>query len=372
MGVVLWWIACTGGTGDGILLLADPKEGPLPLTVSFSTTGTGSDTPTWDFGDGQTAEGANVAHTYLASGRYTVTARKDGDDELLGSGAIQVYSGECPEAEREIVTGEVLDERIDEASGLVESQQNPGVLWTHNDSGDSPRFFALDQTGELLAIVDAQGIPSGDWEDMGLAQDPDTGAWLLVAGNVGDNNHERADVEVHFLEEPIVAPGQDFAEMEIDAWTIHVTYPGGQKLNCETLMVDPVTQDLYLVTKDYGGAAGVYRKPPPHEPESTTEMVLVKMLDFSTPPLTGGATTGGDFSPLGDRVVIRTYGSRAYLWRRDQAEPVDELWETDPCIVSMPFEQQSETIAFSADGQGLWSLSEGVFQPLNYVPFSQD
>ncbi|MBI4600566.1 MAG: PKD domain-containing protein, partial [Planctomycetes bacterium] len=56
---------------------ASPPSGPVPLTVDFS--GAGSTTPagtaltsySWDFGDGETATGARVSHTYATRGAYT-------------------------------------------------------------------------------------------------------------------------------------------------------------------------------------------------------------------------------------------------------------------------------------------------------------
>jgi hypothetical protein len=367
--LLLTLLGCSGTAGgdEGLALHADPHEGPLPLTVLFSATGENADEAVWDFGDGVTLSGAEVTHTYLASGDYTVTVRRSDNDELKGSGPIHVDPGVCPEEETGLVTGTVSAGAINEASGLVASRMNPGVLWTHNDSGDSPRFFAIDEAGELLAIVNLFDVSRGDWEDMALTQDLETGAWQLVAGNVGDNDHDRDDVHIHIVDEPVVTVGQPFEEHDVEALTFHVTYPDGQMFDCETVMVDPVTQDLYLVTKDYDGPSGVYRKSPPHVQESTTELVLVKQLDFSQSPLSGNATTGGGFSPLGDRVVVRTYGTRVYVWLRDQADPVEQLWDSEPCSLRMPGEQQSESIDFATDGQGLWSLSEGESQPIHFV-----
>lgn len=365
-------VGCTDGSADGLTLAADPRSGPLPLTVTFTASGDAADQAAWDFGDGTTASGATVEHTFLASGRYTVEVRRADSDTLEGSGPIHVEPGVCPDGEVELVTGTIADDRINEASGLVASQKNSGVLWTHNDSGDDPRLYAIDEAGNLLSIVDVLDVSRGDWEDLALGRDPDTGEWLLVAGDVGDNNHDKADVHLHFVVEPDVSPGQRQQDHALPARTLDLTYPDGLMLDCESVLVDPVTQDVYLVTKDYGGPASVYRKAAPHQAGTTSELELVADLDFSEPPLSGNATTGGDFSPLGDRAVIRTYGATAYMFRRDQSEPVEAMWEGEPCAVRMPFERQSESITFGTDGQGLWSLSEGEFQPVNYVPFSQD
>src|SRR5581483_4478856 len=37
----------------------------------------------------------------------------------------------------------ITDPRIDESSGLAASRRHPGIVYTFNDSGGSPRVFAL-------------------------------------------------------------------------------------------------------------------------------------------------------------------------------------------------------------------------------------
>src|ERR1700709_2495176 len=46
----------------------------------------------------------------------------------------------------------VMDKRMDELSGLVVSRRQPGILYVHNDSGDSSRFFAIGTDGSLKGI----------------------------------------------------------------------------------------------------------------------------------------------------------------------------------------------------------------------------
>ena len=48
-----------------------------------------------------------------------------------------------------IKVGTVMAPATREASGIVASRKNPGVLWVHNDSGDTARLFALSYTGKL-------------------------------------------------------------------------------------------------------------------------------------------------------------------------------------------------------------------------------
>ena len=64
------------------VLTATPDLGPAPLTVAFSAAAsTGQPSLySWDFGDGQTTQGAGlvtVNHTYTASGTYTVVLTLD-------------------------------------------------------------------------------------------------------------------------------------------------------------------------------------------------------------------------------------------------------------------------------------------------------
>lgn len=69
-----------GPTGPGLSFTAAPQSGAAPLEVSFDATSTpaGADF-TWAFGDGASATGASVKHTYAAPGLYA--AALDAQDE---------------------------------------------------------------------------------------------------------------------------------------------------------------------------------------------------------------------------------------------------------------------------------------------------
>ncbi|MEZ4468295.1 MAG: hypothetical protein R3F43_28635 [bacterium] len=83
-------------------------------------------------------------------------------------------------------------------------------------------------------------------------------------------------------------------------------------------------------------------------------------------PLPGGTlTTGGDISPAGDAIIIRTYSS-AYLWRRSPTATVAEALTTPPCRLPLAREPQGEAIGFSASGQGYFTVSEQAGQPIYF------
>jgi hypothetical protein len=68
---------------------------------------------------------------------------------------------------------------LDETSGLVASQMNSGVLWTHNDSGDGPFIYALSAQAEVLCTVRVQNATNRDWEDIAHGPGPKPGTDYL-------------------------------------------------------------------------------------------------------------------------------------------------------------------------------------------------
>jgi hypothetical protein len=354
------------------LIRAFPSRGAVPLTVGVEAKGSeGAWTVArWDFDDGEPVTGPTAEHTYLAAGSYTLRLELQ---DRFGQRAwdqleIQVDLASCPGQGQATELGTVAFEEIDEASGLVDSRANPGVLWVHNDSGDEAYLYALNYDGEHLGEWEIENARARDWEDLATGRDPQTGAWMLYIGDIGDNPGNRDSISVYRVPEPIVIADGGEQGGTLVAAHIELNYPDKASFNAETLLLDPATDDLYVVTKDYGGSTGVFRKPAPHHDGERATLEEIAWLDFSSDPLGGNATTGGAFSPLGDRFVIRTYATTAYLWIRDGADSVQEALEADPCTVTMPAERQAETIAFSARGDALLSISEGQAQPINRVP----
>ena len=60
----------------------------------------------------------------------------------------------------------VLPDALRESSGLAVSRRQPGVLWSHNDSGDGPNLYAIDLSGRLLATIPVANAAARDWEDI--------------------------------------------------------------------------------------------------------------------------------------------------------------------------------------------------------------
>jgi PKD repeat protein len=80
----------------------DGREAPLTVTFDGSTAVDNDGTITtyaWDFGDGNTAEGITVEHTYTTAGEYTVTFTVTDDDGDSVSGTTNIIVAEPSETE---------------------------------------------------------------------------------------------------------------------------------------------------------------------------------------------------------------------------------------------------------------------------------
>jgi len=264
---------------------------------------------------------------------------------------------QCPSFAPAVETGTVQSDQVIEASGLVASRQNPGGLWAHNDSGDSARIFAMTAEGEHLAQLTLAETSAYDWEDMALGPGPEPGVDYLYLGDIGDNSNNRESIVIQRVEEPALPT--DIPELPSVPFALK--YPDGPR-DAETLLSDPVTGDLYIVAKVWKGEAGVYRYPAPHEPGETFILEPLSPIFFEL-------ATAGDISPSGDLLIIRSY-VHARAWPRVAGQTISEAFAAEPCNVPLTAEPQGETIAFTAEGTGYYTLSEGTHQPIFFFGFS--
>jgi len=304
--------------------------------------------------------GASVG-TGGSGGAATGAGGSSGD----GGGAAEPLPP-CPSFGGPALQGLVLNTSIKEASGLAASRKNPSVLYVHNDSGDSPRVFAMNSMGGYLATYAFGGAKATDWEDIAVGPGPTAGESYLYVGDIGDNGESRDDVRIYRVAEPKVDAGVMLATLTLDAVeTFTFVYPDGPH-NAETLLVDPLTGDVHIVVKDGGGTSPVFRAKAPLSSSGKTTLKQIASFAFGQDPLPGGkSTTGGDISPDGSLVAVRTYTS-AFAWRRAKGATIEDALKTAPCKIPISAGGQGETLGFAADGKGYFSLNEGTFQPLNF------
>jgi hypothetical protein len=265
----------------------------------------------------------------------------------------------CPSVKPGLQRGKLAPDALNEASGVVESRSHPGVLWLHNDSGDSARVFAVGTDGATLGEVAVSGAAAVDWEDIATGPGPEVGKLYLYAGDIGDNNAKRSNVQIYRFEEPLLDAQGKPTNTSIAADRIDVVYEDGAH-DAETLLLDPLRAELFIVTK--GGDAGAYRLGAPGAGGSS--VVARKVLSL---PIF--LADGGDVSPDGRGVAVRSYTSATY-YRRNPAEPLEKAFVSPACPLRLAdVGTQGEALGFAADGKGYFTVAEGAHAPLYYYAF---
>jgi hypothetical protein len=242
---------------------------------------------------------------------------------------------------------EMKDKKIEEASGLVMSRVNAGYLWTHNDSFNDPDIFLIDKDLKIRLTCRLAGVSNRDWEDIAVGPGPEAGKSYIYLGEIGDNLAQYAVKVIYRFEEPVLAPGvKKLTITQFD--TIAFQLPDGKK-DMETLMINPVSKDLYVVSK---------REKPVHVyelkyPYSVHDTLTAK--DIATIPMT--LTVAGEFSPDGKEILLKNY-KNIYYWKNDSDQPLGELLKRKPMILPYDEEPQGESLAWDNDGSGFYTLSE--------------
>src|SRR4051812_2424896 len=129
-----------------------------------------------------------------------------------------------------VQTGTVQNNSVNEASGIAASRMNSNVLWTHNDSGDSARVFAMTTTGTNLGTYSFSGAGASDWEDIAVGPGPTLGAQYLYAADIGDNGASRSTVQIYRVLEPVVSDVQSPVSTSLSGVaTLRFAYPDGAR-----------------------------------------------------------------------------------------------------------------------------------------------
>lgn len=248
----------------------------------------------------------------------------------------------------------LAEPELNELSGLVALDSG---LWAHNDSGDEARVFRLDDAGITQAVVRLEGVEAFDWEDLSGAG-PSAGE--LFVGDIGDNAGARTEVTVLRFAVPEPAPVGEVMIPAEEIQTITLRYPDGPR-DAETLLVDPVTRDLVIVHKRFGGASEVYQAAEADWADGGAELERIGIVEVGESPL--DATTAGDVGADGQVVALRTYASVLVFPRDEDQSLAGALVENEPCDAPTRLEVQGEAIAFTADGY--LTVSEGNRPRLN-------
>jgi len=237
-----------------------------------------------------------------------------------------------------------------EISGVAASRINPGVLYIHNDSGNTNQVFMTDGAGANIGTLTLTPVGNRDWEDIAVGPGPVAGINYIYVGDIGDNNLQYPSIMVYRFPEPdltgLTAPVSiNISQVDI----IQLKYPNGPH-NAETLMVDPATKDIYIVTKA-NNISQIFTAKYPQSTTSATVMTPVVQIYMDH-------ATAGDISPDGTQILMRS-NQLIWYWKLPAGTSISAGLLTAPEVA--PYannEPQGEGICFAADNSGYYTDTE--------------
>lgn len=257
--------------------------------------------------------------------------------------------------------GEVGGGHLDEISGIAASRLHRGFFWVHNDSGDTNRVYLLDEFGELYGEMWLAGCSARDWEDIAVGPGPEPDQSYIYIGDIGDNLGVHRERHICRVPEPVrlslSASRLSNFNLKAQAQELTVIF-NDRARDAETLLLDPNTNDLYIVTKRES-AVYVYYLPYPQPFGGQT-----RVDPLGTIPISG--VTGGDISPDGRELLLKT-NSAVYYWRRAENQSWYDTMAQPARRAPYVREPQGEAIGWTATGDGYVTVSEKVFLLMPHI-----
>lgn len=256
--------------------------------------------------------------------------------------------------------GIVAYDKIDEASGIASSKINPDIIWVHNDSGDLARLYAIGLDGSYLGTLKLPGIIARDWEDMTLGPGPEDNFDYIYIGDIGDNFLMKNKKKILRFKEPNLNLDSlsipfDIKIKNIDKITF--TYPN-YKSDSEAMMIDPLTKDIYIITKRESSPY-IYSLPYPQSVSSTINANYIGNITLSPekPYTMSDMIVSSDISRDGRMILIKTY-YQIFLINRDLKLDFSSILEEKQIRLEYIVEPQGEAICWDWAQSGYFTISE--------------
>jgi len=237
-----------------------------------------------------------------------------------------------------------VSSQLKEASGLVASIANPGMLWAHNDSGNPAEIFLIDTLAQIKMVCRLANIKNRDWEDIAIGTGPDSTKHYIYVADIGDNDARYPVKILYRFEEPLLTQ-ESVTITSFD--TLYLKLDDGTR-DAEAIMIDPLEHGMYLLSKRED-SVHFYKVNYPYEGDTLNARFRVKLPYRNI--------NAAEISPDGTEVVIKDY-ENIYYWHRPDAGKVSHLLQTPPVVLPYQPEKQGEAITFARDGSGYYTLSE--------------
>ncbi len=256
----------------------------------------------------------------------------------------------------QIAVGELTDSQLKEVSGITASYKKDN-FWVHNDSGDGPNVYLIDRQAKLLKKVTLEGVSVVDCEDIDRVKIGDK--YFLVLADIGNNAGKRTWTCLYVFPEPRVEDPDLVPKGLIKV--IFLKFPGQKRLDAESMMIDPIDNLLYVISKrEFRStvySADVFGN------KRQQYFTLNKVVEL---PFT--FATAAAIDPTGTQLLVKNITS-IFHWQRNGHEPWKQVLQQKPVIVPYQVEPQGEAIAFDHDGNGFYTISERPFGLKSYLYF---
>lgn len=277
---------------------------------------------------------------------------------ILAAGVNGAQRPPCNEYARSATRTGRTPKALRELSGIAASRLHPGAYWAHNDSNNEGTLYAIDERGEVLARYTLRGLRPRDAEDVALGPcAPGSQESCIFLADIGDNLSRRREVWIGRVAEPRSLDGGTLV-LEADSFR----YPDGPR-NAESLLVDPRSGALYVISKTVDGLGDVFRLDGLGSPGGGRAVPIARL---PAPAALARLTTAADVHPSGERVLVRTY---AGVWelRRPGAASVEEVFAAKPVSTTGAPQLQAEGATYTLDRDGYLLTSEGESSPIYRV-----
>lgn len=270
--------------------------------------------------------------------------------------------------------GLIVDQQLNEISGMVASKKFKDIYWVLNDGGNTANLYAIDEYGSRVATLNVDGVRNTDWEDLSLYEKD--GKPYLVVADIGDNGGLRKTLQLHLFEEPDALTNSRIEPTR----SIAFKYPDGPH-DAEALAIDSANDQAIIITKK--------RKPPltfavpltaPHE-KLVTATALGEALHIpvaspeelkSRPKLApyDHQVTAASIAPDRKSIAVMTY-RYLLIYKRGGKESWGDALESKPTVRVLPIIPQAEAMSFTTDGGSVMATGEFSVAPMFRIPVAQ-
>lgn len=266
--------------------------------------------------------------------------------------------------------GLIIDQQLNEISGIAASKRFKDVFWVIDDGGNAPNLYAIDAYGIRKATVTVD-VQKTDWEDISTVDL--NGTSYLVVADIGDNGGLRKTLQLHLIEEPHTLANERVRPFR----SIAFKYPDGPH-DAEALSVDNRTKQAILVTKK--------RKPPmvfsiPVNAASDNVVTAKRLGDAHHVPAAteqelrdrprlaphDHQVTAASIAPDRRSIALMTY-RYLLIYPRAQDESWSQALRNEPVIRVLPIIPQAEAMTYTRDGGSVMVTGEFSIAPFYRIP----